>query len=252
MSTLIESITRAGRPGLTGWRPWGLALPLLVAGALAAGCGSASYSAPAAGGTVAGGTSAGASTAGGTPAGGAVHGSAPATPIVPTVSGGPVAPGGAACAGWPAGTGNAALPASFVPVSAERCVNSATTIPGKGLWTTATLQRSTSDLSGLVNALREPSATRKPGTICPALAVIPPQVVLINGAGEKLIPRIPVGDCGLPAAQVLTALDSLRWQQVSVRLIAKISGGASPTAPSVSGTAPHSTQTASGGHVHPG
>ena len=195
MSTLIESITRAGRPGLTGWRPWGLALPLLVAGALAAGCGSASYSAPAAGGTVAGGTSAGGSTAGGstaggTPAGGAVHGSAPATPIVPTVSGGPVAPGGAACAGWPAGTGNAALPASFVPVSAERCVNSATTIPGKGLWTTATLQRSTSDLSGLVNALREPSATRKPGTICPALAVIPPQVVLINGAGEKLIPQI--------------------------------------------------------------
>ena len=257
MSTLIESITRAGRPGLTGRRPWGLALPLLVAGALAAGCGSASYSAPAAGGpvasgTAAGGTPTGGTAAGGTAAGGAVHGSAPATPIVPTVSGGPVAPGGTACVGWPAGTGSASLPASFVPVSAERCVNGATTIPGKGLWTTATLQRSTSDLSGLVNALREPSATRKPGTICPALAVIPPQVVLTDGAGEKLIPRIPVGDCGLPAAQVLTALDSLRWQQVSVRLIAEISGGASPTAPSVSGTAPHSTQTASGGHVHPG
>ena len=58
MSTLIESITRAGRPGLTGRRPWGLALPLLVAGALAAGCGSASSSAPAAGGTVASGTAA--------------------------------------------------------------------------------------------------------------------------------------------------------------------------------------------------
>jgi hypothetical protein len=130
-------------------------------------------------------------------------------------------------------------------------VNGATTIPGKGLWTTATLQRSTSDLSVLVNALRQPSATRKSGTICPALAVIPPQVVLINAAGEKLIPRIPVSGCGLPAAQVLTALNSLRWQQVSVRLIAKISGGAAPTAPSVSGTAPHATQTASGGHVQP-
>jgi len=181
-----------------------------------------------------------------------VHGSAPATPVVPTVNGGPVLPGGVDCAGWPSGTASVSLPASFVPVSVERCVNGATAIPGKGLWTTATLQRSTGDLSGLVDALREPSAARKHGTICPALAVIPPQVVLINATGEKLIPRIPVGGCGLPASQVLSALDSLRWQQVSVRLIAEISGGASPTAPSVSGTAPHSTPTASGGHVHPG
>ena len=247
MRTLIESITRAGRPGLTGRRAWGLAVPLLVAGALAAGCGSASSSAPAAGGTVAS-----AAAADGAPTSGAVHGSGPATPVVPTVSGGPVAPGGVACTGWPSGTGSVSLPTSFAPVSVERCVNGATAIPGKGLWTTATLQRSTSDLSGLVDALRQPSATHKPGTICPALAMIPPQFVLINAAGETLIPRIPVGGCGLPAAQVLTALDSLRWQQVSVRLIAKISGGASPPAPSVSGTAPHSTQTASGGHVPPG
>ena len=240
MSTLIGSTTG---PGLT----WRLTVPLLVAGALAAGCGAASSSALAGGGTAATG-----SVAGGAPTSGAVHGSAPATPIVPTVSGGPVTPGGVACTDWPAGTGSVSLPASFVPVSVERCVNGATTIPGKGLWTTATLQRSTSDLSVLLNALREPSATRQPGTVCPALAVIPPQVVLIDAHGAKLIPRIPVSGCGLPAAQVLTALDSLRWQQVSVRLIAKISGGTSPTPASVSGTAPHSTATAGGGHVHPG
>ena len=266
MSTLIESITRVGRPGLPGRRAWGLAVPLLVAGALAAGCGSASSSAPAAGGavssgtassgTVSGGSASGGNTADGTaapgtPASGAVHGSAPATPVVPTVSGGPVVAGGVDCVGWPSGTARVPLPASFVPVSVERCVNGATTVPGKGLWTTATLQRSTNDLSGLVNALREPSATRKHGTICPALAVIPPQVVLINAAGEKLIPQIPVGGCGLPAAQVLSALDSLHWQQVSVRLIAKISGGAPPMAPSGSGTAPHATPTSSG-QVHPG
>lgn len=262
MSTMIESTTRAGRPGLRGRRAWGLAVPLLLAGALAAGCGSASSSVPAAGGTagsgtVSGGTVSGGNTAGGTaasgaPTSGAVHGSAPATPVVPTVSGGPVVAGGVNCVGWPSDTGSVSLPASFVPVSVERCVNGVTPIPGKGLWTTATLQRATSDLSRLVSALREPSATRKPGTVCPALAVIPPQVVLINAAGEKLIPRIPVGGCGLPAAQVLSALDSLHWQQVSVRLIAQIPGGASPTAPSVSGTAPHSTPTASGGQVHPG
>jgi hypothetical protein len=280
MSTLIKSTTRVGRPGLPGLpgrRSWGLAVPLLVAGALAAGCGSASSSAPAAGGTGAGGTvssgtasggtasggtassgtassgnTAGGTAASGAPTSGAVHGSAPATPVVPTVSGGPVAAGGVNCVGWPSGTGSVSLPTSFVPVSVERCVNGVTAVPGKGLWTTATLQRATSDLSGLVNALREPSATRKPGTICPALAVIPPQVVLINAAGEKLIPRIPVGGCGLPAAQVLSALDSLHWQQVSVRLIAQLSRGTSPKAPSGSGPAPNSTPTSSGGQVHPG
>jgi len=272
MSTLIESITRVGRPGLPGRRAWGLAVPLLVAGALAAGCGSASSSAPAAGapaaggavssgtasggnvssGTASSGNAADGTAAPGTPTSGAVHGSAPATPVVPTVSGGPVVAGGVDCVGWPSGTVRVPLPASFVPVSVERCVNGATTVPGKGLWTTATLQRSTNDLSGLVSALREPSATRKPGTVCPALAVIPPQVVLINAAGEKLIPQIPVGGCGLPAAQVLSALDSLHWQQVSVRLIAQLSRGTSPKAPSGSGPAPNSTPTSSGGQVHPG
>jgi hypothetical protein len=169
---------------------------------------------------------------------------------VPTVTGGNFAAGGVACVGWPTGASSATLPASFVPVSVERCVNGAQAIPGKGLWTTATLQRSASDLSALINALRQPSATHKPGTMCPALAVIPPQVVLINSAGEKLIPRIPLGDCGLPASQVLTALNSLSWQPVSVRLIAKIPG-ATATVPAVSGSAPHSTPTV-GGAVHPG
>jgi hypothetical protein len=122
-------------------------------------------------------------------------------------------------------------------------VNGAQTIPGKGLWTTATLQRADSGLAGLINALRQPSVTHHPGTVCPALAEIPPQVVLIGANGEKLIPRLPATGCGLIQSQVLAALDALHWQPVSVRLIAKISGG---TAPTVSGAAPHSIQTVGG------
>jgi len=122
-------------------------------------------------------------------------------------------------------------------------VNGAQTIPGKGLWTTATLQRSDSGLAGLVSALRQPPATARPGTMCPAVAVIPPQVVLIAADGQKLIPRLPASGCGLTRSQVLLALNALRWQPVSVRLIAKIPG---PTAPTVSGSAPHSIQTVSG------
>lgn len=253
MRTLIAPITggrRAGRAGCSGRRAWGLAVPLLVTGALAAGCGSASSTGNqgAAGPAAAGG-------AGGGAGGGAVHSTATATPIasaapVPTVSGGPAPVGGVACSGWPPGAASTALPASFVPVSAERCVNGVTSVPGKGPWTTATLQRSTSDLSGLVSALRQPSATRKPGTVCPALAMIPPQVLLVNAAGEKLMPRLPLGDCGLTASAVLTALGDLSWQPVSVRLIAPVPG-ATGAAPTVSGTAPHAAAPTSGGHVQP-
>jgi hypothetical protein len=152
---------------------------------------------------------------------------------------------------WPAGVASGPLPASFVPVSVERCANGATAVPGNGLWTSATLQRSTGDLSRLLTALREPSATRKPGTVCPALAMIPPQVVLINAAGQKLIPRLPVGDCGLTASAVLTALDALSWEPVSVRLIAKISGGANETMPATSVATPQPSGTPSGGRLHP-
>jgi hypothetical protein len=115
----------------------------------------------------------------------------------------------------------------------------AETVPGKGLWTTATLQRADAGLTGLINALRQPAATHRPGTFCPALAVIPPQVVLISASGQKLFPRLPDSGCGMTSSQVLTALGALRWQTVSVRLIAKVSGATEPT---VSGTAPHSPQ----------
>jgi hypothetical protein len=237
MSTLISAIARAGLLGLAGpaaRRAGAVAVPLLAAGALAAGCASAQTGAGATGAAAPG------------------HPTAPAAPTasatpVPTVSGGQVAPGQSACVGWPTGATSASLPVSFVPVSVERCVNGAQTIPGKGLWTTATLQRADSGLAGLVNALRQPPATRRPGTVCPAVAVIPPQVVLISADGQKLIPLLPASGCGLTQSQVLLALNALRWQPVSVRLIAKIPGLTAPApTPTISGTAPDSIQTVSG------
>jgi hypothetical protein len=237
MSTLISAIARAGLLGLAGpaaRRAGAVAVPLLAAGALAAGCASAQTG------------------AGATGAGAPGHPTAPAAPTasatpVPTVSGGQVTPGQSACVGWPTGATSASLPVSFVPVSVERCVNGAQAIPGKGLWTTATLQRADSGLAGLVNALRQPPATRRPGTVCPAVAVIPPQVVLISADGQKLIPLLPASGCGLTQSQVLLALNALRWQPVSVRLIAKIPGVAAPApTPTISGTEPRSIQTVSG------
>jgi hypothetical protein len=248
MSTMISPIARAVAPvvaravaravrlGLAGpeiRRAGAVAVPLLVAGALAAGCGSAHTGA--APGSTAGNAAPGHATV---PAGP----SASATPV-PTVSGGTVAPGQPACVGWPTDATTASLPVSFVPVSVERCLNGAQSVPGKGLWTTATLQRADSGLAGLVNALRQPPATHKPGTVCPAVAVIPPQVVLTDASGRKLIPLLPASGCGLTQSQVLIALNALRWQPVSVRLIAQVPGATAPTA---SGTAPRSIQTGGG------
>jgi len=256
MSTLISS---AARVVPAGRRALAVALPLLAAGALTAGCASAhgggTAGAPPAHATAPAASSSLSSAA--TPASAASSSSSPssspsssssaaaaaaATPV-PTVSGGQVVAGEPACVGWPTGATSVSLPVSFVPVSVERCVNGVEAIPGKGLWTTATLQRSDSSLAALVSALRQPSAAHRPGTVCPALAVIPPQVVLIGANGQKLIPRLPATGCGLIQSQVLAALDTIRWQPVSIRLIAQVSGGAAPT---VSGSAPHSIQTVGG------
>ena len=256
MSTLISSISRGGRLGLAGVvgrRTVAAAVPLLAAGALVAGCGSAhtggAADAPPAHGTAPAASAAASSApASSVPASSATApasasaSAAPATPV-PTISEGPVVPGQPACVGWPTGATSVSLPVSFVPVSVERCVSGAQTIPGKGLWTTATLQRADSGLAGLTSALRQPPVTHRPGTVCPAVAVIPPQVVLIDANGRKLIPRLPASGCGLTQSQVLLALNELRWQPVSVRLIAKVPGA---TAPTVSGTAPRSIQTVSG------
>jgi hypothetical protein len=243
MSTLISSTARAGWLGLAGpigRRTVAAAVPLLAAGALVAGCGSAHTGGASDAATAT--THATATAPAASSSASSAAASAPATPV-PTISGGRVVAGQPACLGWPTDATSVPLPVSFVPVSVERCVNGAQTIPGKGLWATATLQRSDSGLAGLINALRQPSAAHHPGTVCPALAVIPPQVVLIGANGQKLIPRLPATGCGLIQSRVLVALDALRWQPVSVRLIAKLSGG---TAPTVSGAAPHSIQTVGG------
>jgi hypothetical protein len=150
---------------------------------------------------------------------------------VPTITGGTVPAGEVACVGWPSSAPTGSLPTSFVPVSVERCVNGAQNVPGQGLWQTATLERADSGLAGLISALRRAPERHVPGTMCPALATIPPQIVLISASGQDLTPRLPVTGCGITQSQVLLALAALRWQTVSVRLLSPISGVPASSAP---------------------
>jgi hypothetical protein len=212
MSTITTSLAR-----LTGRRR-AFCVPLLVAGALAAACGS--IHSPAAG------------TAAGRP-GTSTEPSASATSTqhptpVPTITGGAVA-GETACDGWPAHALHITMPVLFVPVVAERCVIAVQTIAGKGQWETATLEKASSDLTPLIAALRHPPMVRTPDTFCPDLAMLPPQILVISASGQELIPVLPVSGCGLVQSDVLSAIAALSWQPVSVRLVAKVATGTAGT-----------------------
>ena len=150
MTTPITSFARLARQAR------GYSVPLLVAGVLAAGCGTVAANPggpnqPANGASAASGT-ASASASGSRPSFDPPSG-AHATPV-PTVTGGPaVLVGGAACAGWPANAAHGSLTALFTPVAVERCVTSFQQIAGKGEWETATLERSTDHLATLTAEL---------------------------------------------------------------------------------------------------
>jgi hypothetical protein len=223
-NTPIASIARLAR------RARALSLPLLAAGALAAGCGTvaANPGGPdqpaAAGGATSASSSASGSASGSAPSSAPPAGAKP----VPTVSGGAnILLGGSACDGWPANAAHGKLSALFTPVAVERCVTGYQQIPGKGEWMTATLEKSTDKLATLTAVLMRPSG-RQPAVFCPEFVVIPPQIVLISSTGQALIPRLPVGACGSVDSQVLSTLAAMAWQPISVRLISKGSPVAAP------------------------
>ena len=204
---MIISIARLAR------QTRAVSVPLLVAGTLAAGCGTAAAN-PGGPNKPVDTTSASASASSATP--------------VPTVTGGPVTTGGSACAGWPSDAPHGKLTAFFQPVAVERCVTGFQVIAGKGEWETATLEKSTDNLAALVAVLLQPSTRVQPDVVCPELAVIPPQLLLINATGKQLIPLLPVGACGMAGSRVLTMLASMSWQPVSVRLIGKLTPTVTP------------------------
>jgi hypothetical protein len=221
MNTPITSFARLARQARA------YSLPVLVAGALAAGCGTASVNPGHVTGPADPAAAASASASGSAP--GSVPGAAASATPMPIDPGGPMIPaGGAACSGWPTNATRATLTAFFTPVAVERCVTSFQQIAGKGEWETATLEKSTDKLATLTAVLRRPSAGHQPDIMCPEFVVIPPQIVLISADGKELIPKLPVGACGTIAAQVLTTLATMTWQTVSVRLVTRVTPAAVP------------------------
>lgn len=199
------------------------AAAMLIA-ALVAGCGAASTS-------VAAGAGATGSAAGTGPAATGSGGSASsggATPVPTTTATGNPAPGSAACAGWPASAPYESAPLTFTPVTALRCVTGDKQIPGQGRYFAATLERSDGDLRALTMVLRQRPGHVAQGTMCPMIAIVPPQVVLIAKDGSMIRPKFPVGACDTIAIQAQRALNMLSWHAVSVRVYSQVSGGSAP------------------------
>jgi len=77
-------------------------------------------------------------------------------------------------------------------------------------------ERSTSDPTDLVRALRQSSVPRQK-VVCPMIAVYVPNFALVQPNGQLLIPRIPLNNCGMPQEAVVTALNRMTFVQISSR-----------------------------------
>lgn len=77
-------------------------------------------------------------------------------------------------------------------------------------------ERSTSDPTDLLRALRQSSVPRQK-VVCPMIAVYIPNFALVQADGHLLIPRIPLNNCGMPQEGVVTALNEMTFVQISSR-----------------------------------
>ena len=72
------------------------------------------------------------------------------------------------------------------------------------------VERSDSDATALLTALRAPDEPRSSGA-CPLMRMVVPYFALIQRDGTVLVPRLPLTGCSLPQAAVLQALNKMRF-----------------------------------------
>jgi hypothetical protein len=116
------------------------------------------------------------------------------------------------------------LPPTFTPVAIRRCVLSTVLVPGDGEWQVRQEQEATEGLDALVLALRRPAAKRATNLPCPLIAVLPPDLTLIDANGGTTRPLVPSDACGLPYPEVAQALAALSWRTLSETRIGRLRG----------------------------
>lgn len=107
------------------------------------------------------------------------------------------------------------LPTDFVPVSVARCTFGIVSVPGDGEWGVREEQRADDGLDELTQALRQPSESAGPNTVCLAEAVGPIVITLTDARGRTITPAVPTTACGSPLPTVVKAIEALPWQTVT-------------------------------------
>lgn len=108
------------------------------------------------------------------------------------------------------------------PVGVLRCVFSTEDDPATGRWTVVRTEKAMSGIADYAAALRRPNAPEPTGdVVCTADALVLPWSAVILPDGSALKVALPVGACGKPLPEVMAALESLTFDTVSTRRIAK-------------------------------
>ncbi len=118
----------------------------------------------------------------------------------------------------------AARVASFPAVAAVGCRSDYRSYPGDGVWQVMVRSVATRGLASLLAALRSPdehgSSARLACPVAPVFAELP--ILLTDGHGRYLHPRVPTTACDTARPALAEALAALRWQPVSTSRVAPL------------------------------
>lgn len=126
-----------------------------------------------------------------------------------------------------AGTGSR-LTDRFVPELAFICYSEQRAIHGDGVWQVLVGQRLTGDLAPLADALRQPDQLSTPppkdGAVfaCAGSLTIYPTLILIDGDGHAIRPRVPLDYCQDQLESVQKAIDALPRSTVQVQKLRQL------------------------------
>lgn len=114
------------------------------------------------------------------------------------------------------------LPTDFVPVAASRCTMGIVSVPGDGEWQVRDEQRADGGLDELTRALRQPSESAGPHTVCTAMAVPPIVITLTDSHGTAITPAVPQTACRSPLPTVVKAIEALPWKTATQTRLRRI------------------------------
>lgn len=103
---------------------------------------------------------------------------------------------------------------AFHAVAAFTCSDSVKTFPDDSKWSVEIRKATKSGIRPLVHAFDQPSRSAT-GPACGGPGIAWPPLLLIDSAGDYLVPPEPTDGCGAPLTSVTQALNAVRWKTIA-------------------------------------